>query len=302
MFSQVIGVNQIETERKRRSRRRRRPRKSAAADVGGCDDDMDDDHHSMDDGTCSTASLSSESTSSSSSLSGSSSATIHDKKQHQQQVSRRQKQSKRKQQRQREQRQDEISTEEQRRYVALDCEMVGVGPHGNRSSVAKVTLVAMDGSVLLDDFVQQDEAVYDYRTFVSGVTARDLEAAPWTLDECRTRVLDLIGGKVLIGHALKNDLRALCITHPWYLTRDTAKFEPFMQTRFEDGILWPRKLKDLVKEKLDRDIQLPGVPHSAYEDAVAAMDLYRTVRRKWEKVMDYKLQKTIEIETKTCTL
>jgi hypothetical protein len=54
-------------------------------------------------------------------------------------------------------------------------------------------------------------------------------------------------------------------------------------------------LKDLVKERLERDIQIAGKPHSAFEDAMAALDLYRTVRRKWEKAMDYKIKKTEEI-------
>merc|ERR1739842_54580 len=92
------------------------------------------------------------------------------------------------------------------------------------------------------------------------------------------------------------DLRALGIAHPWQSTRDTAKYEPFMKTRFDDNILWPRKLKELASEKLRRDIQREGEPHSAYEDAAAAMDLYRLVRRKWEKVIDYKIKKTSEIE------
>merc|ERR1711959_812062 len=61
-------------------------------------------------------------------------------------------------------------------------------------------------------------------------------------------------------------------------------------------ILWPRKLKDLVYEKLDqRRIQRYGEPHSSYEDAVAAMDLYKKVRTKWEKVMEYKISKTEQI-------
>merc|ERR1712232_922437 len=115
-------------------------------------------------------------------------------------------------------------------------------------------------------------------------------------EECRQRVKSMIDGKILIGHALKNDLRALQITHPWQSIRDTAKYEPFMKTRFDDNVLWPRKLKELAQEKLRRTIQRDGEPHSAYEDAAAAMDLYRSVRRKWEKVMDYKIKKTREIE------
>ena len=189
-----------------------------------------------------------------------------------------------------------LSLEGQARYVALDCEMVGVGYRGHASSVARVTLVGWNGETIYDEFLRQDREVTDYRTFVSGITAHDLESAELSLEECRSQLLELLEGKVLIGHALKNDLKALDIQHPWYMTRDTAKYEPFQQVRFDDGVLWPRKLKDLVKEKLQRDIQVEGKPHSAHEDALAALDLYRRVRRKWEKAIDYKIQKTKEIE------
>jgi len=178
--------------------------------------------------------------------------------------------------------------------------MVGVGKAGKKSSVARVTVVDWNGRIVYDEFVRQEEEVTDYRTFVSGITQLDVEDATLTLDECRQHVETMIAGKILVGHALKNDLRALDLSHPWMATRDTAKYEPFMQTRFDDNVLWPRKLKDLAFEKLEREIQREGEAHSAYEDAAAAMDLYKTVRRKWEKVMDYKIKKTTEIEnTKT---
>ncbi len=75
--------------------------------------------------------------------------------------------------------------------------------------------------------------ITDYRTFVSGIIEADLENAELTLTECQTRVEELFDGRVLVGHALKNDLRALGnITHPWFMTRHTAKHEPFMQVRY----------------------------------------------------------------------
>lgn len=176
--------------------------------------------------------------------------------------------------------------------------MVGVGNHGNKSSVARVTLVGWSGEVIYDELIKQEEEVVDYRTFVSGITETDLASAALTLEECRAQILEILEGKILVGHALKNDMKALQLSHPWFMTRDTAKYEPFMQVRFDDGVLWPRKLKELTQEKLKRDIQIPGKPHSAYEDALAALDLYRLVRRKWEKAMDYKYKKTLEIQSK----
>ena len=81
------------------------------------------------------------------------------------------------------------------------------------------------------------------------------------------------------------------------MTRDTAKYEPFMKVRFDDGILWPRKLRDLVHEKLQqKDFQQLGQAHSPYEDAMAALNLYKLVRTKFEKVITYKVNKTKEIE------
>jgi RNA exonuclease 4 len=181
-------------------------------------------------------------------------------------------------------------------YVALDCEMVGVGYKGQESVVARVTIINWDVEIILDCFVRCDQFVVDYRTHVSGITKDDLESEyAISFCECQWLVAELIHDKVLVGHALKNDLRVLGIQHPWYDTRDTAKYEPFMKQRFEDGILWPRKLKDLAKEILGREIQMPGHPHSAFEDALAALDLYKKKRSGWEKVMEYKVNKMVQM-------
>lgn len=185
-------------------------------------------------------------------------------------------------------------------FVALDAEMVGVGCGGKRSALARVTMIDWNGKVLLDEYVQQTEEVTDYRTFVSGITPAKLEEAQLDIETCRSMVLALLEGKVLVGHGLKNDLRALGISHPWQMTRDTAKYEPFMKIRFQDGILWPRSLRELCKEKLDKDVQTNGGPHCPYEDALAAMDLYKHVQHKWEKAMEYKVNKTRDIEQQRC--
>lgn len=189
-----------------------------------------------------------------------------------------------------------VSSTERQRYIAMDCEMVGIGSDGFHSALARVTLVDWDGQVILDQYVRPTEDITDYRTYVSGVCESDLLNATMDIPTIRNIVMYHLEGKILVGHALKNDLYALGIRHPWQQIRDTAKYEPFMKVRFDDGILWPRKLKELAAEQLSQDIQLPGRPHSPIEDATTAMELYKKVRCKWEKVMDYKIKKTAEIQ------
>lgn len=283
-----IGIPNADIDQKRRRRRRRRRNRSKI--TSSPSSDAENNCGACDDSTCATVSSSSD---------DSSTGTPQKTAQHKQRRKHNQKRNNKLVNQKQNNKNDEhdLSIEEQSRYLALDCEMVGVGRAGKKSSVARVTLVDWNGRIIWDEFVQQQEKVTDYRTFVSGITHLDVEDATLGLEDCRKHVQTMIKDKILVGHALKNDLRVLGMTHPWTATRDTAKYEPFMQTRFDDNILWPRKLKDLASEKLGREIQREGEPHSAYEDAAAAMDLYRTVRRKWEKVMDYKVRKTHEIES-----
>jgi len=125
---------------------------------------------------------------------------------------------------------DDLSIEERSKYVSLDCEMVGVGPGGYKSAVARVCIVNWDGLVLLDTFVKVPEPVTDFRTFVSGIREEDLESdSAVEFVNCRAVVEVLLRGKILIGHALKNDLQALTISHPWQDIRDTAKYDSFLQ-------------------------------------------------------------------------
>jgi RNA exonuclease 4 len=189
-----------------------------------------------------------------------------------------------------------LTPAERDRYLAMDCEMVGVGVDGLRSALARVTLVDWDGEVVYDAFVTPTEEVTDYRYFVSGITEQDLLQYGLDFATCRQQVAALLTDKILIGHALKNDLAVLQLSHPWHAIRDTAKYEPFMKKLDEtDHILWPRKLKELTQEKLKREIQPYGTAHCPIQDAVAALQLYQLVRTKWENIMDYKIHKTAEI-------
>lgn len=60
------------------------------------------------------------------------------------------------------------------KYIALDCEMVGVGVNGEESSLARVSIVNYHGAILLDEIVKQRERVVDYRTEWSGIRPGDM--------------------------------------------------------------------------------------------------------------------------------
>jgi hypothetical protein len=72
---------------------------------------------------------------------------------------------------------DEVmGTEYALQCVAMDCEMVGVGPEGKKSMLARVALVDGTGSTLYDRYVLPVVRVTDYRTAVSGIKPSHLRA------------------------------------------------------------------------------------------------------------------------------
>lgn len=193
-----------------------------------------------------------------------------------------------------------ISDEDKAKYVAIDCEMVSVR---GISTIARVSIVDWNGEIIFNSFVRVEDEVTDYLTFVSGIRQADIESEDaMSFEDCQDAVLEIISGKIVVGHALRNDFIALNIMHPWYLIRDTARYEPFMKPcLIEPNMLVPKKLKVLAKNKLDMTIQEHGQEHDSIEDATAAMELYKKARTKWESAMQWKMRKTSSIEkTKRC--
>lgn len=61
--------------------------------------------------------------------------------------------------------------------VALDCEMVGTGPGGRCSELARCSIVDYHGNVLYDKFIKPCQPVTDFRTRWSGIQKRHLRNA-----------------------------------------------------------------------------------------------------------------------------
>ncbi|XP_004593258.2 apoptosis-enhancing nuclease [Ochotona princeps] len=171
--------------------------------------------------------------------------------------------------------------------VAIDCEMVGTGPQGRVSELARCSVVSYHGDVLYDKYVRPERPIVDYRTRWSGITQQHMrKAIPFQV--AQKEIVKLLKGKVVVGHALHNDFRALQYVHPRSQTRDTtcvpSLLQPSLPARARVS------LKDLALQLLHRRIQVGRQGHSSVEDAIAAMELYRLVEPQWEQQLATGLQ------------
>lgn len=73
------------------------------------------------------------------------------------------------------------------KIVAMDCEMVGTGPEGHFSELARCSVLNYDGEVLYDQYIQPSHPVTNYRTRWSGIRKQHLKhAVPF--EKARTEV------------------------------------------------------------------------------------------------------------------
>lgn len=161
------------------------------------------------------------------------------------------------------------------RAVAIDCEMVGVGPDGEDSILARVSLVNQFGKCIYDKHVKPTEKVTDYRTAVSGIRPEDIKDGE-DVQTVQREVAEILKGRVVVGHAIHNDLKILLLDHPKKKIRDTQKYKPFKKTVQSNR----PSLKVLCKEILHVDVQQGE--HSSVQDAQATMRLYTLVKKQWE--------------------
>jgi RNA exonuclease 4 len=154
------------------------------------------------------------------------------------------------------------------KYVAIDCEMVGVGPGAHESSLARVSIVDFHGRQIYDSYVKQRERVTDWRTKWSGVSIKEMRFAR-DFDEVQKTVADIMKDRIVVGHDIKHDLDALKLSHPVRDIRDTARHQAFKKL----GNSRKPALRNLARELLNLEIQEGA--HSSVEDARVTMLLFR---------------------------
>ncbi|XP_006895810.1 PREDICTED: interferon-stimulated 20 kDa exonuclease-like 2 [Elephantulus edwardii] len=174
-----------------------------------------------------------------------------------------------------------VSQEMPTKMVAVDCEMVGTGPNGNISSLARCSIVNYNGDVLYDEYIRPPCHIVDYRTRWSGIQKQHMvNATPFKI--ARSQILKILAGKIVVGHAVHNDFKAMQYIHPKSLTRDTSHI-PLLNKKADFPENVTMSLKRLTQKLLNRDIQVGDSGHSSVEDAQATMELYKLVEVEWEQ-------------------
>ncbi|XP_062536676.1 uncharacterized protein LOC134205448 isoform X2 [Armigeres subalbatus] len=144
---------------------------------------------------------------------------------------------------------DTLDDDENDGIYALDCEMSYTG---RGLELTKVTVVAVDGSLVYERLVKPDIEIVDYNTRYSGVTEADFSDPRnyATLRQVQKDLLKFIyDDTILIGHSIENDLKVLKFIHKTVI--DTSITFPHM-----NGFPFRQSLKALTKSILKRDIQM----------------------------------------------
>jgi len=155
------------------------------------------------------------------------------------------------------------------KYVALDAEYVETI---NGKEPLQVSILDYDGNVIFNRYFKPTADVVEMRqprkTLLKKLKSKLVNYADYKND-----IVTILKDKVIIGHDLIHDIRALGLNPDEFKIVDTAYLPPFM-TNTKKSL----SLKILTKLYLNRNIQSASKlrMHNARENAKAALNLVRT--------------------------
>ncbi|KAL7484276.1 hypothetical protein ACHAW6_009920 [Cyclotella cf. meneghiniana] len=157
--------------------------------------------------------------------------------------------------------------------IAIDCEMCEtkdpVTGKSDTKALCRLSVVNADdpNEVLLDTLVKPEWPVVDYRTWINGITKKDLDGVQFTLRHAQMFMHTLCSEQtVIVGHAVHNDLLALKMVH--HCNVDTAMLYSHAPDDNENNSNSTPSLKNLAHGVLQKT--MPNV-HDSVNDARVAL-------------------------------
>ncbi|KAK6151217.1 hypothetical protein DH2020_016149 [Rehmannia glutinosa] len=139
------------------------------------------------------------------------------------------------------------------KMLAIDCEMVLC--EDGTEALVKVCAVNRNLQVKLDEVVNPNKAIADYRTEITGISAKDLDGVTRSLKDVQESLKKLLShGTILVGHSANNDLRD-----------HTRVIDTSYLFKYANGPINRKPSLSLLCKK--------GSPHNCLDDACAAMKL-----------------------------
>ncbi|XP_058797392.1 RNA exonuclease 5 [Phymastichus coffea] len=147
----------------------------------------------------------------------------------------------------------------------IDCEMC-------RTTIGcleltRVSIVDEKLDIVYDTLVKPDNKITDYLTQYSGITEMMLENVTTKLSDVQKFIKEFLpANAILVGQSLNSDMHALKMMHPYII--DTSVIFNITGDRYRKT-----KLKTLVQEFLNENIQKGRSGHCSTEDSQASMKL-----------------------------
>ena len=108
--------------------------------------------------------------------------------------------------------------------VSVDWEMVEVDHTSN--GLARLSIVNYNGHILVDTFVRPNGKITNYRSWISGVYPESMRnAIPY--DEAREKAIEILSGRIIVGHSLKHDFAVLNWEPLQHNVRDLVAYKKF---------------------------------------------------------------------------
>lgn len=151
------------------------------------------------------------------------------------------------------------------------------------NGLARLSIVNYNGHVLIDTFVKPKGKITNFRSWISGVYPQSMKnAMPY--DEARDRAIEIMSGRVIVGHSLKHDFKVINWEPLQGNVRDLATYKKYL-----DDNNHVKSLKRLTNEFLGKEIQTGS--HNSVVDARSALCLYRIVENSWTQQVRSKQSK-----------